>query len=114
MFPSVLLSPTCGSCLHTAGARCKQTQEESAGARGTLVSLRAPTTVKMGSGAMLERPLKGEELLRSIGISIQLHQGSGTRVEHEAGVSASGNHAARLPSLERMAPTGTHVCQEPF
>ena len=64
---------------------------------------------KDGLRCSAERPLKGEELLPSMGISIQLPQGSGARVEHEAGVSASSNCATCLPSLERTAPTGTRV-----
>ena len=56
MVPSVLLALSRGSCLHTAGARCKQTQEESAGAWDTLVSPHAPATIKMGSGAMWRDP----------------------------------------------------------
>ena len=59
---------------------------------------------KDGLRCNVERPLTGEELLRSTGISIQLPQGSGTRLEHAAAVPASGKHAVRLPSLERNGP----------
>lgn len=47
---------------------------------------------KDGLRCNVERPLTGEELLRSTGISIQLPQGSGTRLEHAAAVPASGKH----------------------
>ena len=46
------------------------------------------------------------ELMQSTGIYIQLPRRFGTQMEKEAGVSASGKHAGRLPSLERMASPG--------
>lgn len=69
---------------------------------------------KDGLRCNVERPLTGEELLRSTGISIQLprDRGPGWNMQLLCLPQASMLRACR--PWRGTAPAGTHVCQEPF